>query len=137
MRGRVAMDFYETSTGKHLVYIATTSGPKPWFTRDGREVWSSRGVSTEGWKIIKGGELDVIGLEPLGLNEGPSGGYPWESPHGHIVTDGGWILDSRRTRVMWLPHNWRINKRLRVWDGQFLGLLDGELPEPVILELDE
>ena len=91
----------------------------------------------QGWKIVEGGESDVIGLEPLGSNTVPSGGYPWESSHGHDVTDDGWILDSRKKRVMLLPHRWRIRERLRIWDGQFLELLDRRLLEPVIIELDE
>ena len=127
------LDVYDVSTGKHLVSTTSEGGYKPWFTRDGREVWSSR----EGWKIVKDGKSDTIGLEPLGPNAKPSGGYPWQSSHGHDITDDGWILDSRRKRVMWLPHRWRIGERLQIWDGRFFGLLDGYLSEPVILELDE
>ena len=124
-------------TGKHLVRTTSESASEPWFTRDGREVWSSRDMPMEGWKIVKSGKSDIIGLEPLGPNAKPSGGCSWESSHGHSITDDGWILDSRKKRVMWLPHRWRIDEELRIWDGRFLGLLDRKLPEPVILELDE
>ena len=128
------LDLYEMSTGKHLTGITSKHLSIPRFTRDGREVWS---YPREGWKIIKDETSDVIGLEPLGSNADPSGGFPWKSSHGHHVTDDGWILDSRKKRVMWLPHRWRILGRDRIWDGRFLGLLDGGLPEPVIIELDE
>ena len=101
-------------------------------------VWvHGRVENRQGWKIVKGGKSDVIELEPLGSNANPSGGYPWESSHGHNVTEDGWILDSRKKRVMWLPHRWRVGKELRIWDGRFLGLLDWGLPEPIIIELDE
>ena len=131
------LDLYDMSTGKHLMCATSADGHLPWFTRDGREVWSSRTMSMKGWKVVESGKSDVIGLEPLGRNADPSGGYPWESSHGHDVTDDGLILDSRKKRVMWLPHRWRIGQELRIWDGRFLGLLDGGLPEPVIIELDE
>ena len=56
---------------------------------------------------------------------------------GHEFTSDGWILDSRKKRVMWLPHHWRSKFYLEwVWEGRFLGLLDGDLLEPVVLELD-
>ena len=131
------LNLYEMSTGKHLTGITSEYMTIPWFTRDGRGVWSSRYDPTEGWKIIKDETSDVIGLEYLGWIAGPSGECPWDSSHGHDVTDDGWILDSREKRVMWLPHRWRIDERNRIWDGRFLGLLNGGLPEPIIIELDE
>ena len=135
--GDESTDVYDLSTGKHLVGTTSESASEQWFTQDGREVWSSRDMPMEGWKIVKSGKSDIIGLEPLGPNAKPSGGYLWESSHGHDVADDGWILDSRKKRVMWLPHRWRVRKELRIWGGRFLGLLGHELPEPVILELDE
>ena len=136
------LDFYDTSTGKHLVGAENygtsfTNRERLWFTRDGHELWFSGVSYTEAWKIIKDGKSGVIGLEHLSWDAGPSGGYIWESSHGHDVEEDGWILDSRKTRLMWLPHRWRIEKEHRIWNGRFLGLLDRGLPEPVILELDE
>jgi len=128
------MEIYDMSTGKHLVGTTTEFVSDVWFTRDGREVWYS-GPSNGGKKIIRGGGSDIIGLEPVGDGDGPSGGYLWESPYGHKVTDSGWILDSRKKRVMWLPHHWRALESYRIWDGRFLVLFDRGLPEPVIIEL--
>ena len=130
------LDIYDISTGKHLART-TTGGYFPWFTLDGREVWSSRVRPLEGWKITKDTESDAIRLEHVRSNILPSGGFPWRSPHGHNVTKGGWIFNSRKKRLMWLPHHWRKYERYWMWDGQFLGLLDPGLPEPFILELDE
>jgi len=133
-RGRgEGLDIYDTSTGKRVVGTATRYASHPWFTRDGREVWDYSG----GQKIIRGEGSDVIGLEPVGDGDGPSGGPLWESSHGHNVTDDGWILDSRKKRVMWLPHHWRFLVDCQIWDERFLALFDSGLPEPVIIELYE
>jgi len=133
--GGKGLDIYDTSTGKHVV--GTTTGPVsyPWFTRDGREVWNSSHLVSSGQKIIRGGGSDVIGLEPVGNGDGPSGGHLWESSYGHKVTNDGWILDSRKNRVMWLPQHWRVEVEHRIWDERFLALFDRRLPEPVIIEL--
>jgi len=132
------LDIYDVSTGKHLV--GTTAGynvSHPWFTRDGCEVWYSR-YFPGGEKIIRGGGSDVIGLERLQHGDAPSGGYLGDSSHGHEVTDDGWILDSRKKRVTWLPHHWRsVYKGHRIWDGRFLALFNPRLPEPVVIELYE
>jgi len=130
---RWGLDIYDASTGKHVVGSTTTHAYRPWFTRDGREVWYGSG----GRKIIRGGGSDVIGLEPVRVGDGPSGGHLWKSSHGHEVMDDGWILDSRNKRVMWLPHHWRVSTTYQIWDERFLALFDPELPEPVIIELYE
>jgi len=136
-RAKEGLDIYDMSTGNHVVGT-TYNGymSDPWFTRDGREVWDSM-VIPGGGKIIRGEGTDIIGLERLHRGSVPSGGYLWESSHGHNITDDGWILDSRKKRVMWLPHHWRVYEEYQVWDGQFLALFDPSLPEPVIIELYE
>jgi len=127
------LDIYDMSTGKHLAG-STDHMYQPWFTRDGSEVWGSFG----GQRIIRGEGSDVIGLERLDRSgTTPSGGPRWKSSHGHKVTGDGWILDSRKKRVMWLPHHWRFLKGCRIWDERFLVLFDRGLPEIIIVELDE
>jgi len=127
------VDIYDASTGEHLFGIPTRYVTHPWFTRDGREVW----CDLDSQKIIMGGGSDVIGVEPVGDGDVPSGGHLWESVHGHEITDDGWILDSKEKRVMWMPHHWRVYRDYRIWDGRFLALFDRELPEPVIIEMYE
>jgi len=127
------LDIYDVSTGKYLVGTAIREYVShPWFTRDGREVWHDCG----GQKIIRGGGSDVIGLEPVGNYDDPSGGDLCVSAHGHEITDS-WVLDSRKKRVMWLPHHWRVAYEHQIWDGRFLALFDPGLPEPVIIEVYE
>jgi len=130
------LGIYDTSTGKHVVGTTTGIVRHPWFTRDGREVRHSMRFVCGGEKIIRGEGSDDIGLEPLEKSNYPSGGYLWESSHGYDVTDDGWILDSRKKRVMWLPHHWRVFE-YRIWNERFVALFDPGLPEPVIIELYE
>jgi len=131
------LDIYDMSTGRHIVGATAKVVFRPWFTRDGREVWYSTYVDLYGQKIIRDGGSNIIGLEPLQRGGAPSGGFLWESSHGHKVTDDGWILDSRKNRVMWLPHHWRVSEEDRIWDERFLALFDRGLPEPVVIELYE
>jgi WD40 repeat protein len=143
-KGHRGLEIYEISTGKHLVgatatgivYPSSERIHTPWFTRDGCEVWSSWTLPRDGWKIIKGGGSDVIELESLRTD--PSEGCPWDSHHGRYNLYDDWIWGEKRW--MWLPYSWRMMAHKwpsHRWAGRFWGLLDGELPEPVILELGE
>jgi len=131
------LDIYSMSTGNHIVGTTTapdTRGPRPLISPDGY-IWHSAG---DGYKITKDETSNEIGLEPLPEGTSPLGGHPWISSHGHRVTDDGWIFSSREERLMWLPHHWRQDAREdRVWAGRFLGLLNRELPEPIIIDLGE
>ena len=135
--GGGGLGIYDMAAGNHLTGITTDVGDIPWITRDGCEVWDAYGYPDKGWKIIKDGKSRIVGLERLPENALPSEGYPWTSSHGHDVTKDGWIFNSRKERLLWLPHRWRKDKWSWKWDGRFFGLLDNELPEPVIIELRE
>ena len=133
------LGIYDMSTGIHLVGTTAQRADTLWVTPDGCEVRCSTWEGdVGGWKIIKDGKSNVIRLEHLPENTRLPGRCPWESPHGYNVTYDGWILNSRKERVMWLPHRWRkLGKRDRKWDERFLGLSNWELPEPIIVELGE
>jgi len=126
---------YDVSTGERLAGTAT-QGLMPWFTPDGREVWCM-GNSVEGWTIVKDSESGITKLELVGPTIQPSGGNPWRSSRGYRVTDDWWVVSPSGKRLLWLPHDWRSSEMNRKWSERFLGLLHGELPEAVILELDE
>ena len=128
---------YDMSTGNHLVGTTCQYMDVLWITSEGCEIGLLRERRVGARKIIKDGKSNVLRLKRLPKNTRLPGGYPWESSHGYDITDDGWILDSRKKRVMWLPHHWRKDERDRMWDGRFLGLLDQELPEPIIIELGE
>ena len=138
--GNMGLDIYDVSTGNHLAGTAIEVQELQIISLivlDGCEVWDLDGLFPKGWKIIKDENSHVIGLELLPKNTKPSGRYPWRSPHGHGITDDGWIFNSTEKLLMWLPQRWRIIERVRRWDGQFLGLVDWTIPDPVIIELCE
>jgi len=129
------LSIYDMSTGSRVASSVIGFGEKSmvWVTPDGCEVWIS---PRQGWKIIKDVKSDIIRVESLRAAP-PSGGYPWESFRGHEVTDGGWILNSGKKRLMWLPHHWREYILSRKWCGQFLGLSHGGLSEAIVIQLGE
>ena len=132
------LDLHDMSTGNHLVGVITQNVHMLWITPDGCGVrFLAPGGHVGGWEIVGGEGSGVVGLEPLSDNTCSSRGNPSESPHGHCVTDDGWILNPRKERLMWLPHRWRGYKRGQKWDGRFLGLLHDQLPEAIIIEFDE
>ena len=131
------LEIYDVSTGRCLGGIRTPTGLMPKFTPDGGEVWGVSDYSTvEGWKATGDGKSGVIELKPLRQTTHPPA-PPWRSSHGYEVTDNGWVINSTKKRLLWLPHRWRSNWKYRAWCGRFLGLLHGELSEVVILEFFE
>ena len=138
------LNIFNVSTGKYIT-DADLHGSAPWFTLDGCEVWcrlfsTIGGSRTSGWAIteIDDGGSSHTALGPLGSAAQPLGGFPWESPYGYKITDDGWVLNPNGKQLMWLPHNWRLagwDADYRKWAGQFLGLSQRGLQEPVILEL--
>ncbi|KAF9642449.1 hypothetical protein BDM02DRAFT_2236978 [Thelephora ganbajun] len=127
---------YDVFTGQCLASIGADYYSRPRFTMDGREVWFIDGASHKGWKIIEDDESNVIRLEPLSHDQQPSG-PTWRSSCHYKVTNDGWVLSPSKKRLLLLPPSWRSDEEDRVWGGRFLALLGGELPEPVILELEE
>ncbi|KAF9642186.1 hypothetical protein BDM02DRAFT_2511039 [Thelephora ganbajun] len=124
---------YDVLTGQCLASAEVGFDGHPYFTLDGREVWYTGGLS--GWKIIADDKSDIIRLEHLlGF---PSQGLPWQSSCRYEVTNGGWVLSHGEKRLLWLPPSWQSHYLNKRWSGRFLVLLGGELPEPVILELEE
>lgn len=144
----VELDIYDASTGEHLRGVAGYHGQSggsgyiPWFTPDGSSIWcaASSGES-DVWTITGNGDPHPIRLEreeTLVDPRHPPEGYPWGSSRGYRVTNDGWVLGPGpgATPLLMLPPSWRSNAVQRVWNGQFLALLHGGLPEPVILELE-
>lgn len=132
------LSIHSIPTGESIAPTEHTELAYITFTRDGRQIWCGNYMDAGEWQgwIIVDNDSDLVTLERLGGDPLPSAGLPWQSLHGYNICDG-WILDSTRKRVLWLPHRWRSRELCRKWDGQFLGLLHKELPEPVILEFFE
>ena len=58
------------------------------------------------------------------------------SSHGYHIRQGSsWVTDSGARKILWLPPNWRTGDQKSVrWDSDFLALLDGRYPEPIIIK---
>ena len=58
------------------------------------------------------------------------------SPHGyHIGESSGWVKDSRGSKLLWLPPNWRVDDWQDIrWNGNFLAFVASRHPEPMIIE---
>ena len=140
---RIHLQIYDMSTGRCLTSaeaIHAGVADNAWwagFTRDEREVWTAWSRGERGWKIVEDSESGSIRLEPRDEIVRPSGVPPWESRRGYEVTGDGWVLSATQKRLLWLPHRWRSYKEYRTWSGRFLGLLQKELLEVVILEFPE
>jgi len=119
----------DVSTGEQI-FESEPAGGKHFFAPDGRDL-----LICDGWKglsISSGGRMeqcDEFDVEAVG-------GYPWKSSRGYQITNDWWILDPEGKRLLMLPVAWQFPwEELREWKEQFLALLYGQLPEPVILEL--
>jgi hypothetical protein len=143
------LEIYDTVTGAHLTAAEVYKGMKPWFVPGGCEIWVSD-VDSQGWKIVQGGSYilklqrpgwrivqgdrpDTITLEPLEEAERhPREFTGAESPCGYEVTDGGWVVNPTKERILWLPHHWRSAGK---WGKRFIGLQQAGRPDIIILEL--
>jgi len=128
------LELYDGSTGEWLGEKMVESAA-PWFAPGGREIWLAR---DDGEQVFR---VDDLGrrLEDVTRKvdiEDPPEGYPWASSRGYRVTYDWWILDPSGKRLLMLPPLWQSFAKLeRVWNGQFLALVQGGLTKPVILEL--
>ena len=124
---------YSASTGG-LLWEVLSWESKVHFSPDGRDVWTVDPNCTEvkRWNVESGLEVS----EPLVDVGHPLKGHPWASSRGYRVTSDWWVLGPDGKRLLMLPPPWQHQAVHRRWKGQFLTLLHGGLPEPVILELE-
>ena len=133
--GRVAsfpdLHVYCLSTGRHD-YTVVVSGSSLWFAPGGLDIWCAEEGVVGSHAICQTGlKCTVFGSD---IECGPSGS-PWKSSRGYKVTNDEWLIDQDGKRLFVLPPPWRSSAAQRAWNGQFLVLLHGSLPQPVILEL--
>ena len=109
--------------------------PELWFAPGERDIWRIAGDEAEVFTITHDA-LDP--LKTIADIEDGSLGCPWGSSLGYKVVHDGWILGAGGKRLLMLPPIWRSPLLIvnRIWNGKFLALLHGGLPEPIILELE-
>ena len=127
---------YSASTGKCLghSFVQETG---VWFTPDSQSIgYAISGSRGRVRKITAEGTLDWS--HPIVDIEQGQWGCPYRSTRGYRLTSDGWILSPSGKRLLILPPLWRSPSYVKqqMWNGQFLALLHGTLPEPVIIELE-
>jgi WD40 repeat protein len=133
--GRHQLYTYSASTGSNLG-CADIDEDIPRFSPNGHDVWcAARSGKMSRWGV-SGGDDKLELLEYAADIEHPPEGCPWGPSQGYQVTGDWWILNPDGKRLLMLPPPWQSYTMLRVWKGKFLALLHGELPEPVILEVE-
>ena len=124
---------YNASTGRFLSNVVV-EGSVLWFAPDGRDIWCIGGNEAEMLTVTRGW-LDrttpAVGIDNLPRE------CPWRPSHGYRDANDGWILCPRGRRLLILSPHGRSNAEGRVWNGNFLALQHGVLPDgPIILELE-
>jgi len=150
------MVLFDADTGARLVYYDAPFRFRDFrFSPDGRQLWVSYVYTKddvyegdvscladgeapeEGLEIVEDEETEEFTFVPLPGDARPPD-YPWKSSEGYKI-DGvaiQWVLDRDERRLLWLPPHWRTtNEKTWRWNGDFLVLRKGMLPEPVIIQL--
>ena len=131
------LELDDVSTGRCLAKIQIHNALRPQFTQDKHVVWARNCDSFGEYCEIVGDSISGTVELKLQTTQGPSRILFQESPHGHNVTDYGWVLSPTGKQLLWLPHHWRSDEWYRTWGGQFLGLSHCDLSDVVILEFFE
>ena len=126
------LDVYCKSTRSNL--RVAVSAFTLWLAPGGHNIWCAAHSQGEVFTITR----DALDHTKTGVDIGDgSWGCPWGSTRGYKFTYDGWIVGADGRRLLMLPPLWRSRlKEEQVWNGKFLALLHGALPEPVILELE-
>ena len=125
------LHIYCLSTGGHY-FAHYTPVASLWFPPDELEIWCAADYRFGKYKIHQG-SLEYSEVFPL-VEFLPTG-CPWGPPRGYKVSHDWWLYGPDGKRLFALLPTWRSSPEQRVWNGQFLALLHGSLPQPVILEL--
>ena len=132
------LGIHSTSTGRKICETADvdplevrSGGDGVWFTPGGSDVWCVAADKANVFTITQDAFEHTKTVVDI---EDGSWGCPWGSSCNY---KHGWILGADGKRLLMLPPFWKSAFKVdRVWNGKFLALLHGRLPEPVILELE-
>ena len=131
--GRGFLEVYCASTGWNHCSSRVGASALRW-ALGGHDIWCASQDEAEVFTVTQ----DAISptRSVTDIEDGPFGS-PWGSSPGYEVTRNRLILGMGGKRLLMMPPLWGSPSKMhRVWNGKFLALLHGELPEPVILELE-
>lgn len=128
----------DASDGRYLHSTSIEGGSPLWFAPERSNICSTlRGNGALAMEITQNGFQQEKIITPVALIEDKSWGCPWRISDGYQVTNDGWILSVDGKRLLMLPPLWQSSMEQQIWNGQFLVLSHGSLPEPVILKLEQ
>ena len=93
-------------------------------------------VSNSLWKLEIGEDRRFAAMTELVLPDEWSMDSLLRPHHGYSIWSGfEWVEDSGGNKVLWLPPSWRTEHGLDArWNSNFLALVSGHHPVPIILE---
>ena len=121
---------YRLSTGHNFYDTFLHVAGSLLFAPSGLDIWCAAESMVESHPIDQ--EEGI--LSEFDIEDGPCGS-PWKPSLGCTVTNDGWLIGPKGKRLFLLPPPWRSYAAQRLWNGQFLALLHGSLPQAVILDL--
>ena len=132
--GTFRWEIHSATTGGYLGCFF--SGERSWLTPDGHNIVNVKDEN-EG-EVRKITAESAVG-KPAKIIDAweEQWGCPYKSFRGYRIA-GGWVFGPNEKRLLILPPLWRLQSYMeeRKWDGQFLVLLHGALPEPVVIDLE-
>ena len=134
----------EANRFEYQIHSATTGKPFGnfsskrkliWFTPDGHHIGNLLdGGKADIWRITTEGTLE-LSTRGIDVDEG-LWGCPYIPSRGYRIARDGWVFGPSGMRLLILPPLWRSNTTVEgwKWSGKIFGLLQGVLPEPVVID---
>ena len=104
------------------------------FSPDGHQLWAFMDKQLSTCAFF---QFEVVGDQLVDVTKQ---GLSWVghqySPYGYYIgTEFKWVEGPGGKKLLWLPPNWREDNELGVrWEGNFLALVNGYHPKPIIIE---
>lgn len=123
---------WNAPTGQYICHTQISLKAIPWFVPSGNNLWCILGGGkAEVWEIVDG-KLKR-GMSVYDIEHGPLG-YPWVSSCGYQVMNDGSVFGLGKRKLLMVPPAWQLDVVQRVWNGNFLVLLNARTPKPIIIE---
>ena len=107
------------------------------FSPDGQQLWYAGSESFKGLQVKKF-DITENWSSMFVLSENIGGKWSWTNffSYGYSVEKKNvWVINSGGSKILWLPPHWRPNSWEKVrWEGNFVALVDGSHPVPIIIK---